>query len=178
MLDRLCRTLAGLVLGASLAAPAAAEYRTELATGWGGDDTQLVRLGIARDWQRAWFTDGDWQVSGYWLAQIGYWNSDRHNRDNDNLWEVGLTPVLRLAPKAATGLRPYLEAGIGGHVLSDTRIGQRELSTAWQFGSHVGAGLHCGPLEIGYRFQHLSNASIKQPNDGIDFHILTAGMRF
>lgn len=178
MLSSLFRALVGLGLCASLAAPVAAQYRTELGTGWGDDDTQMYRLGVARDWQQAWFTDGDWQMSGYWLAQIGYWNSDKRNRHNDNLWEVGLTPVLRLAPKATTGLRPYLEAGIGGHVLSDTRIGERNLSTAWQFGSHVGAGLNCGSFEIGYRFQHLSNASIKEPNAGIDFHMLSAGMRF
>ena len=172
------RMLTGFGWCVSLAAPVAAQYRTELATGWGNDDTQMYRLGIARDWKQAWFTDGDWQVSGYWLAEIGYWNSNKHSRDNDSLWEIGLTPVLRLAPKATTGPRPYLEAGIGGHVLSDTRIGERNLSTAWQFGSHIGAGVHCGALEIGYRFQHLSNASIKAPNDGINFHVLTAGMRF
>lgn len=178
MLDCLPRILAGLGLCASLATPAAAQYSTELGTGWGDDDTRIIRLGLARDWRQAWFTDGDWQMSGYWLAEIGYWNNDRRNRHDDTLWEVGLTPVLRLAPKATTGLRPYLEAGIGGRVLSDTRIGKRELSTAWQFGSHIGAGLSCGQFEIGYRFQHLSNASIKEPNDGINFHILSAGMRF
>jgi hypothetical protein len=178
MMRRRYRLLAGLVLTANLATAVAAEYRAELSTGWGDDDTQLYRVGVARDWNRAWYTDGDWQLTGYWLAQIGYWNSDKDNRQNDKLWEVGLTPVLRLAPKASGGMRPYLEAGLGGHVLSDTRIGNRNLSTAWQFGSHLGAGLDCGRLRIGYRFQHLSNASIKEPNDGIDFHVLTADMRF
>lgn len=172
------RLLAALVLTARLTSPLAAEYRAELSTGWGDDDTQMYRVGVARDWNRAWFTDGNWQLTGHWLAEIGYWNTDKDNRQNDNLWEVGLTPVLRLAPKATASLRPYVEAGIGGHVLSDTRIGERELATAWQFGSHLGAGLDCGPLQIGYRFQHLSNASIKQPNDGINFHVLTADMRF
>lgn len=178
MLSPLSRVLAGLGLCASLTASATAQYSTQISTGWGDDETQMIRLGLARDWQQTWFTGGDWQVSGYWLAEVGYWNSDKHNRRNDNLWEVGLTPVLRLAPKATIGMRPYLEAGIGGHVLSDTRIGERNLSTAWQFGSHIGTGLYCGPLQIGYRFQHLSNASIKAPNDGINFHILTASMRF
>ncbi len=27
-------------------------------------------------------------------------------------------------------------------------------------------------FEIGYRFQHISNAGIKEPNDGINFHQL------
>jgi hypothetical protein len=177
MFGRLGLALAGFGVCAALATPAQAQFRTELATGWGNDDTQIVRLGLARDWQQAWFTDGDWQLGGYWLAEIGYWNSDEDNRHNDNLWEVGLTPVFRLAPKAGD-VRPYVEAGIGGHVLSDTRIGRREFSTAWQFGSHVGAGVTCGQFELGYRYQHLSNSSIKEPNDGINFHILSAGLRF
>lgn len=172
------RPLAGLLLAAHLTGAVAGDYRAELATGWGDDDTQMYRLGLARDWNRAWFTDGDWQLSGYWLAELGYWNSDHGRRQNDNLWELGLTPVLRLESKARGGLRPYLEAGLGGHVLSDTRIGQRQLSTAWQFGSHLGAGLDCGPVRIGYRFQHLSNADIKTPNDGINFHILSTDLRF
>ncbi|WP_372723872.1 acyloxyacyl hydrolase [Immundisolibacter sp.] len=178
MLDIARNVFAGLGLCAALAAPACAQYRTELSTGWGNDNTRLLRLGVARDWQQTWFTDGNWQLSGHWLAEIGYWNSDERNRQNDNLWEVALTPVLRLAPKATTGLRPYLEAGVGGHLLSETRIGERKLSTAWQFGSHIGTGVNCGQFAIGYRFQHLSNASIKRPNDGIDFHMLTASMAF
>lgn len=173
---RLPCLLAGFGLCASLAA-SAAEYRAELATGWGDDDTQMYRIGLARDWQRTWFSDGDWQLGGYWLAEVGYWNSDHSRRDNDHLWQVGLTPVFRLQPKAGQ-LRPYLEAGIGGHVLSDTRIGGRELSTAWQFGSHVGAGIRCGRFDIGYRFQHLSNAGIKKPNDGMEFHVLNASFAF
>lgn len=178
MLKKIHLCAAAIGLCASIAMPAAAQYRIDVETGWGDDDTQLYRVGIARDWNRAWFTEGDWQLTGHWLAQIGYWNSDRDDRENDNLWEAGLTPVLHLSPKATSGLRPYLEAGIGGHVLSDTRIGRRELSTAWQFGSHLGAGLDCGQFQLGYRFQHLSNASIKEPNDGIEFHILTLGMSF
>lgn len=176
MLFRLVRVAAGLGVCLGLAAPAQAQYRTELSAGWGDDQTHMVRLGLARDWQQAWFTDGDWQLGGYWLAEVGYWNSDKGG-PNDDLWEVGLTPVLRLAPKSGD-VRPYVEAGIGGHVLSDTRIGPRNLSTAWQFGSHLGAGVRCGTFALGYRFQHLSNASIKQPNDGIDFHMVSASFAF
>ena len=172
------RPLAGLGLCARLATPAAAEYRTELSTGWGDDDTQMYRVGIARDWNRAWFTDGDWQLTGYWLAEIGYWNSDKDNRQNDNLWEVGLTPVLRLAPKAPAACARTWKPASAATCCPTRASVERELSTAWQFGSHLGAGLDCGRFQIGYRFQHLSNASIKEPNDGIDFHVLTAGLRF
>lgn len=111
------------------------------------------------------------------MAQIGCQDSDEGNTRGDNLWELALTPVFRLAPKETSGFSPYLEAGIGGHVLSDTRIGKRELSTAWQFGSHIDVGLRFGDCGIGYRFQRLSNGSIKAPNDGISFHTLSISMR-
>lgn len=177
MLFRLIRMVAGLGICISLAAPAQAQYRTEFAAGWGDDQTHMARLGLARDWDQAWFTDGDWQLGGYWLAEIGYWNSDKGHGSNDDLWEVGLTPVLRFEPKSGD-VRPYVEAGIGGHVLSDTRIGPRKFSTAWQFGSHIGAGIRCGQFEFGYRFQHLSNGDIKTPNNGINFHMVNASLNF
>jgi hypothetical protein len=47
------------------------------------------------------------------------------------------------------------------------------MSTAFQFGSHIGLGYRFGAkrsYEIGYRFQHISNAGIKKPNPGINFH--------
>jgi hypothetical protein len=169
--------LAGIAVCATVAVPAHAQYRTALSTGWGDDDTQLYRVGVMRDFGQTELGAGAWQLGGYWLAEVGHWDSDRHHARNDALWELALTPVLRVAPRTGA-LHPYLETGIGGHLLSDTRIGRRSLSTAWQFGSHVGVGFDCGRLAIGYRFQHLSNADIKKPNDGIEFHIVNASLRF
>ena len=55
---------------------------------------------------------------------------------------------------------PYLEAGIGVHLLSHTSIGDKRISTAFQFGDHLGVGYRFGAkgsYDLGYRFQHLSN---------------------
>jgi hypothetical protein len=68
---------------------------------------------------------------------------------------------------------PFIEAAVGFHLLSHTSIGDRRMSTAFQFGNHIGVGYRFGAkahYELGYRFQHLSNASIKRPNPGINFH--------
>lgn len=43
----------------------------------------------------------------------------------------------------------------------------------FQFGDHLGLAYRFGEkgaLDASYRFQHLSNAGIKEPNNGIDFH--------
>jgi lipid A 3-O-deacylase len=50
-----------------------------------------------------------------------------------------------------------------------------------QFGSHVGIGARFGnkdAFELSYRYQHISNASIKHPNNGINFNILRVGYWF
>ena len=60
------------------------------------------------------------------------------------------------------------------HILTSTSIGNRNLGTSYLFGSDVGVGYRFDRkgFEIGYRFQHISNAGIKEPNDGINFHQL------
>jgi hypothetical protein len=57
--------------------------------------------------------------------------------------------------------------------MSETTIGDKRMSTKVQFGDHLGAGYRFGvkgAWDLSYRFQHLSNAGIKKPNDGINFN--------
>jgi lipid A 3-O-deacylase len=136
---------AAFAAGLALALPAGIFAQDlSLTIGTGDDDTTLYRLGVGDDFAH-WATDGAWQWTGAWRAEIGYWESDdARGNEGDDLWEVGFTPLVRLEPTAPGGFAPYLEAGIGGRVLSDTRIGRRQLATAWQFGSHIGAGVGGG----------------------------------
>ena len=99
-----------------------------------------------------------------------------------DLWEIGVTPVLRVASNRSSTSRilPFLEAGLGAHLLSNVRFSDLNLSTSLQFGSHIGAGIYFGKdrrFSLIYRFQHLSNASVKQPNPGVEFHLLQFGFR-
>jgi len=41
----------------------------------------------------------------------------------------------------------------------------------------LGFGRH-GQYELGYRYQHISNAGIKRPNDGLNLHMLRLGYSF
>ena len=60
------------------------------------------------------------------------------------------------------------------HLLSATSLNaQRQFSTAFQFGDHVGVGVRFGDkgkYELGYRYQHFSNAGIKEPNQGVNYN--------
>ena len=53
--------------------------------------------------------------------------------------------------------------------------------SSFQFGDHIGAGVRFGDkgrYDVGYRYQHLSNAGIKEPNQGINFHQLRLQYHF
>ncbi len=147
-----------------------------------GDDTNMGRIGAQWDWQKKWFTDGNWLMAGYWEASAGSWNGRNSGGNNYNITDIGFTPVFRLQQKNFSGLAPYLEAGIGVHLISDIHINaDRTFSTAFQFGDHIGAGMRFGDrqqFDLGYRFQHLSNGSIKHPNPGINFSQIRLAYHF
>ena len=52
--------------------------------------------------------------------------------------------MINLRAAAGSGVSYYIEAGIGVHLLSRTTIDERQMSTAFQFGELVGAGINFG----------------------------------
>jgi len=107
------------------------------------------------------------------VAQVAYWEGRQHPTANGSLWDTRLTPMLRWAGPEATSVRGFIEAGIGAHLLSATRINNdRVLSTAFQFGETAGAGIAFGDrhrYELGAYVQHVSNARLKEPNNGLTY---------
>jgi lipid A 3-O-deacylase len=147
------------------------------------NDSKRYSLGLQNKWERTWLNDGAWYIGGYWDAELAYMESDHENSENDNLFDLGLTPVFRMQRDAtiSSGVSPYAEIGLGTHLISETRLGKQQYSTAFQFGSLVGFGLGFGDrgqYEISYRYQHLSNADIKTPNQGMNLHLLRLGYSF
>lgn len=159
-----------LVAGLGLASSSRAADGIAIEGGWGDDSTTMAQISLTRQWDRKWFTDGNWYLSGYWEASVGHWHST--DAGGKGIWDVGFAPVFRFQPKSG-GVKPYVEGAIGFHLISDTHVNaDRDLGSAFQFGDHLGVGLVFGDkgrFDLGYRFQHLSNADIKSPNDGIDF---------
>lgn len=152
-----------------------------IAVGMGsGSDADMAQIALTRSWTRQWFTDGDWHLSGYWEVSVSHWDPEASS--GRRILDFGFAPVFRLQPKVKTGWRPYLEGAIGLHLVSRTHVDAKsDLGSAFQFGDHLGVGLTLGErgqFDLGYRFQHLSNADIKDPNHGIDFHQLRLGYLF
>jgi lipid A 3-O-deacylase len=97
----------------------------------------------------------------YWHAQSGH---------PDSMWQLSATPMLRWWPTDSF----YAEVGVGVTGLSRTHFAGRDLSTAFQFGNHVGAGVLINDAHrIGLRYSHFSNAGLKSPNPGLDLLQLT-----
>jgi lipid A 3-O-deacylase len=136
-----------------------------------GEATDMGQISLIRQWDRKWFTDGDWYLTGYWEASVGNWKSSEAG--GKRIWDVGFTPVFRMQTKAGSGFRPYLDGAVGAHLLSDTHVNARlNMGSSFEFGSFLGVGLLLGDksqFDLGYRYQHLSNADLKTPNPGINF---------
>jgi lipid A 3-O-deacylase len=106
-------------------------------------------------------------------GQIAYWRGNERPTDFPFLWEASVTPTLRWTGPAIGEAAFFSEAGLGVSALSATRLNEtRHFASTFQFNEHFGVGLAFGPkhrYEVATYWRHVSNGSIKQPNDGNTF---------
>jgi lipid A 3-O-deacylase len=140
-----------------------------------GNETKMVRVGAQWRWEtQCWKSNGTHgtHIGGYCDLTISQWRVDQFQNVPDttqNIAVIGITPVFRLQNDSLKGL--YAEAGIGDNLLSELYHNNgRKLSTAFQFGDHLGIGyIFQNNLDLGLKIQHFSNGGIKHPNQGINF---------
>ncbi|HKU47210.1 MAG TPA: acyloxyacyl hydrolase [Burkholderiales bacterium] len=133
-------------------------------TGIGDDRTAMIRLSVIDRWRKHQNERSDvWRLAGYWDFSGALWDNS-----TESTADVGITPVFRVERNAL-----YIEGAIGVHFVQARISAHRSFSTALQFGTHAGAGLHLGKkYDLGVRIQHLSNGHLKQPNPGINFALV------
>lgn len=146
-----------------------------------GNKTKLARVGLQWKWDAKWWQSNGTHIGGYWDLTLAQWRGSRYRNlpgNKQDFVDIGLTPVFRFQNDSLKGW--YVEAGIGAHYLSDIYDNNdRQFSTHFQFGDHIGVGyVFSNNLDIGLKIQHFSNGSIKQPNDGTNFAVLSAGYSF
>ncbi|NYT75596.1 acyloxyacyl hydrolase [Alcaligenaceae bacterium] len=142
---------------------------------WAETSSVSLRAGLNNNYQRyelAWVSPSLWthRFSGNWgrldlVGEMGaaYWHADGA-RSPSSVWQLNAIPMLRWTLQD----RFYLEVGSGPTIFSRTRFADKALSTALQFGSHVGAGVMLSSASsLGVRLSHFSNANIKKPNPGL-----------
>ncbi len=92
--------------------------------------------------------------------------------------ELALPMFFRYAYPLTEKLYPYVEVGSGPYYYT---LHTYEQSTQFNFVSAGGAGLIYFirdnlAINAGYRRRHVSNASIKEPNGGIEADVITVGL--
>jgi hypothetical protein len=149
-----------------LSFPAWSVDGASLELGHGERDLNILRGGLQWNWNRKWLAAGGWHLDGYWDLAAGIWWNARKD-----IYDFSLTPTFRY--QRAAGGSPYVEAAIGFHLISTIHVADnRDFSSRFQFGDHLGAGFRFGERnrwDLGVRLQHLSNAGIRNPNPGINF---------
>ena len=138
------------------------------------DNIGIYRLGLKKNFETI-FYEGDYGwVSGYYEASVNYWE-----KEGDEIYTIALSPVfVYYIGNRSNNVVPYVEAGIGVSLLSDTMIQKRNMTTNFNFEDRIGAGVKVGSFDLNGRYMHYSNASIKQPNHGIDIFIFTMSYIF
>lgn len=96
---------------------------------------------------------------------------------NSNV-EVGSNFLFEYAFPLSQKFHPYVKGGIGALYMSQHTV---EQSTQYNFLPQGGGGLRYFikdniAINFEYRYRHLSNASIKHPNSGIDANMYLGGI--
>ena len=166
-----------LAMQAAQAAPDIDTVYTEFGS---GSKIRMVRAGATSDWNTRWFQSNGTHLTAYWDASVGFWEARQWNNvpgAKKNIIDIGFTPVFRFENTSKKGF--YVEGGIGAHLLSRTYNNNDDgLSTAYQFGDHLGVGYVFDKWEIAAKVQHFSNGGIKKPNSGVDYVVLKASYRY
>ncbi|MEJ6021336.1 acyloxyacyl hydrolase [Ramlibacter sp. PS4R-6] len=127
----------------------------------------------------AWPLDWRYAMGGVELgAQVegfaSLWRAPQTAGGNKTFVQLGLLPVLRARPGAASPF--FAEMGIGLSYTDDVYVSRRKtFSTRFNFYDMLGVGVGFGAQrehEVGVRFVHISNAGIKRPNPGENFVLL------
>jgi lipid A 3-O-deacylase len=146
-----------------------------------GSSVKMVRAGVQSDWNVRWLASNGRHLSGYWDATLAQWRGTAYqgvSGRHQNITNLGFTPVFRYQRDDKLGW--YVEGGVGLNLLSEVyNNGNDRLSTAFQFGDHIGVGyVMQNKWELGVKLQHFSNGGIKTPNSGVEFLQLKASYHF
>ncbi len=178
----LTRTLiAGAVLGCSASAMAQSAF--DIGINAGSQDKGDVHkagviLGLENDNSSLWQGE-NWRLALRHEVEAAYWDT----KGRGGMYEVGYSPVFRLYRNTPLESGQFFgEASIGVRAISRVQIhDDLRFSTAFQFSDVLGVGYRWGKTNtqtVGLRVQHLSNASIKDPNPGINFATVYYQYRF
>jgi hypothetical protein len=144
---------------------------------WGGrvsaaKDAELSLQSIGVERHECKLTDvGGFSLDMSPLVSASAWQAKSSSPYAHSAWDVAFVPMMHWRTPVGSGLRADLEFGIGPSYLSESNIGGRQKGSNFQFSDHFGVGLSTadGHWRAGFAFRHISNLSIRTPNNAVDF---------
>jgi len=145
--------------------------------GWGarvsaGKDSELSYESIGAERHECKLTEaGPFSLDMSPLISAGAWQAKSESTFSHSAWDVAFVPMMHWRYPVSSGARLDLEFGIGPAYLSESDIGNRRKGSNFQFSDHFGVGISSadGHWRAGFAFRHISNLSIKTPNNAVDF---------
>jgi lipid A 3-O-deacylase len=112
-----------------------------------------------------------WRLSYKPMLNLSQWSGDSSSEFARSAYDVAVIPMIRW--EKSFDFTPKLldfEMGVGASYVSETNIGSRKKSTNFQFTDHFGVGISSPKHDwrVSFAFRHLSNSSIKLPNNGVN----------
>lgn len=145
-----------------------------LGIGESKDNIGIYRLGAKKNFEKTFFDSDYGWLSGYYEASLNYWE-----KSGEQIYGIAFSPVfVYYFGNKSNSIHPYVEGGIGGALLSDTKIQRRDLSSHFNFEDRLGIGVRMKSFDLNARYLHYSNAGIVEPNDGIDIFMFTISYIF
>ena len=138
----------------------------------GGKDAELKYESVGLERHECKLTDlGPFSLDMSPLISASAWQANDSSLYSHSAWDVEFTPMMHWRYPVAQQTRLDLEFGIGPAYLSESNIGDRQKGSNFQFSDHFGIGLSSadGHWRAGFAFRHLSNLSIRTPNNAVDF---------
>lgn len=170
------RTRKALVLLAVLPGSALAQTLDGVSVEEGrGSQSSITKLTLQDDWGSDSSYLREHGLRTYWEGDIAELHSRKcHDVQGESqiVNTVGITPVLRWNNVVSQSV--FGEIGIGANYMSEQfSANNRIMGTRFQFGDHVAVGfVFNNGVELSLKFQHYSNAGIREPNPAINFGIV------
>lgn len=137
------------------------------------NNIEAYRLGIQKPFDSSLFEFESFAIHGFHEVGLNYWVGERNN-----VHTLSYSPVFKLLLNSyqSNDYQPYIDFGIGVALASDTKIDNRNLSSAFLFEDRISLGITKDNWDFYIRYMHYSNAGLQTPNEGIDIYL--AGINY
>ncbi len=119
----------------------------------------------------------EWESPSKWHLRLQVWGSAGALR---GAGDTGF--ITTLTPGFAVNIpswRLIFDGGVGGALISKWEFGRQDIGGPFQFIAHGGVGVQLPwNLVVGWRFHHMSDATIYGSSRGVDFHMLELSYYF